>query len=686
MLFMYRRFPATNFIRNIITEDLTRGTYEPRRWSGRPGAYSVQEHAPDDPAKIRTRFPPEPNGYLHIGHAKSICLNFGLARDFGGRCHMRFDDTNPVKEDQEFVDSILESVRWIGFDWEHGPESNLYHASDYFEDMYRFAEYLIEIGYAYVDQQSADEIRSNRGTLTQVGSNSPYRDRPIAESLRLFREMRAGKHAEGTMVLRAKIDMAAPNINMRDPVMYRIRFAEHHMTGTKWVVYPLYAYAHPIEDALENITHSICTLEFEDQRPWYDWVLERIVPLLRRPQYEVVQRTIGKIYDAGIESRREFAVLCSRYRDKLGSSRYERRADAMFASWSDKSDLAAHGADEFFELLREQTQCFTPLLQAALDSSAKFGKANPFLLPHQHEFNRLAVTYVVTSKRKLFQMVDEKLVDGWDDPRMPTIVGLRRRGYTPQSMQLFMERTGVSKSPQWIDYALLEQALRDDLEPTVPRATAVLRPIKLVLDNFPVDLIEETQAPVHPHRPELGTRTLRISREMWIEADDFMDNAPADYYRLALGPGGAGQPVRLRYGYVIRAHSVVRNTAGEIIEVHAEYLPETKSGSAGANSVKTRAAIHWLSVVDSIPAEVRVFDRLFTDPYPDSGDKDFRALINPSSKEVLNAYVEPSLVHAAPDDKFQFERNGYFVADRKDHTGKKPVFNLAVTLKDMWTR
>ena len=668
---------ATNFIRNIITEDLLRGTYEPRQWAGHPGPYDVHAHAPHDPAKIRTRFPPEPNGYLHIGHAKSICLNFGLARDFGGRCHMRFDDTNPVKEDQEFVDSILESVRWIGFDWQHGTESNLYHASDYFEDMYRFAEYLIETGYAYVDEQSADDIRANRGTLTQVGSDSPYRDRPIAESLRLFREMRAGKHAEGTMVLRAKIDMASPNINMRDPVIYRIRFAEHHMTGTKWVVYPLYAYAHPIEDALENITHSICTLEFEDQRPWYDWVLERIVPLLRRPQYEAAQRLLGKIYDAGDESRREFALLCSRYRDKLGASRYERRADAMFASWI-KSDLAAHDADEFFKLLREQTQCFTPLLQAALDER----KANPFLLPHQYEFNRLAVTYVVTSKRKLFQMVDEGLVDGWDDPRMPTIVGLRRRGYTPQSLQLFMERTGVSKSPQWIDYALLEQALRDDLEPTVPRATAVLRPIKLVLDNFPVDLTEETQAPVHPHKPELGTRTLRIGREMWIEADDFMENAPPDYYRLALGPGGAGQPVRLRYGYVIRAHSVVKDEAGNVIEVHAEYLPETKSGSPGANSVKTRAAIHWLSVADSIPAEVRVFDRLFTDPYPDAGDKDFRALINPNSKQVLRAYVEPSLAHAKPDDKFQFERNGYFVADRKDHTSEKPVFNLAVTLRE----
>ncbi|MBA2413533.1 MAG: glutamine--tRNA ligase [Burkholderiaceae bacterium] len=674
---------ATNFIRNIITEDLARGTYEPRHWSGRPGVYDVQAAGPPDAAKIRTRFPPEPNGYLHIGHAKSICLNFGLARDFGGRCHMRFDDTNPVKEDQEFVDSILESVRWIGFDWAHGTESNLYHASDYFEDMARFAEYLIETGYAYVDEQSADEIRAARGTLTQAGTDSPYRDRQISESLQAFREMRAGKHAEGSMVLRAKIDMASPNINMRDPVMYRIRFAEHHMTGDKWVVYPLYAYAHPIEDALENITHSICTLEFEDQRPWYDWVLERIVPLLRRPQYDSAKGMLDQIFRDGAAARRGFALHCMTFADKLGASRYERRVATMFASWSKNLEraegLASEDAEEFFKLLLEQTQCFTPLMQAALDQV----KANPFLLPHQHEFNRLAVTYVVTSKRKLFQMVDEKLVEGWDDPRMPTIAGLRRRGYTPASLQLFMERTGVSKSPQWIDYALLEQALRDDLEPTVPRATAVLRPIKLVLDNFPADLTEETHAPVHPHKPELGTRTLRIGREMWIEAEDFMEQAPPDYYRLALGPAGtAGQPVRLRYGYVIKAHSVIKDADSKIIEVRAEYLPATKSGSAGANSVKTRAAIHWLAVADSIPAEVRVFDRLFTDPYPDAGDKEFRTLINPNSKEVLLAYVEPSLAHAKPDDKFQFERNGYFVADRNDHTSGQPVFNLAVTLRE----
>jgi glutaminyl-tRNA synthetase len=677
--------PATNFIRNIIAADLARGTYEPRQWAGRPGVYDIHATAPADPAKIRTRFPPEPNGYLHIGHAKSVCLNFGLARDFGGRCHMRFDDTNPVKEDQEFVDGILDAVRWLGFDWEHGTESNLYHASDYFEEMYRFAEYLIETGYAYVDEQTADEMRETRGTLTEGGSNSPFRDRPTGESLRLFREMRAGRHPEGSMILRARIDMGSPNINMRDPAIYRIRFAEHHMTGDAWKVYPMYAYAHPIEDALENITHSICTLEFEDQRPFYDWTLERIVPLLRRPQYEAAKRTLDEIHDAGAESRRQFALHCRNVAaerpDKLGHSRWERRAEAMFASWGQNPDLAGQDADAFFQLLRDYTQHFTPLLQAALDER----KPNPFLLPHQYEFNRLNLSYVVMSKRKLIQLVEDRIVDGWDDPRMPTIVGLRRRGYTPQALQLFADRTGVSKSPQWIDYGLLEQALRDDLDARAPRAVAVLKPIRLVLDNFPRDLTEEVHAPVHPQKPELGMRTLKLGRELWIEADDFMENAPADYFRLALGPGGApGQPVRLRYGYVIRATGVLKNSAGEVVEVHAEYLPQTKSGTAGANSVKTKAAIHWLSVEDGIPAEVRVFDRLFTEPQPDAAGE-FLDVVNRDSKTVLRAYVEPSLAHARPDDKFQFERNGYFVADLKDHRKEMPVFNLAVTLRDSWT-
>jgi glutaminyl-tRNA synthetase len=685
-----RPAPAANFIRNIIVADLARGTYEPRHWSGRPGVYDLQVRGPADPAKIRTRFPPEPNGYLHIGHAKSICLNFGLARDFGGRCHMRFDDTNPVKEDQEFVDGILDTVRWLGFDWEHGgahgPESNLYHASDYFEDMYRFAEHLIATGYAFVDEQSADAMRETRGTLTEPGTNSPFRDRPIEESLRLFREMRAGQHPEGSMILRAKIDMGSPNINMRDPAIYRIRFAEHHMTGDAWKVYPMYAYAHPVEDALENITHSICTLEFEDQRPFYDWVLERIVPLLRRPQFEAVQAMLETIRTAGVEAAREFALHCRNVAaerpDKLGASRYERRVAAMFASWSKNPDLAAHDADEFFKLLAEHTECFTPLLQHALDER----RPNPFLLPHQHEFNRLAVTYVVTSKRKLLQLVQDGHVDGWDDPRMPTLVGLRRRGYTPQAIQGFMDRIGVSKSTQWIDYSVLEQALRDDLDARAPRATAVLRPLKLIIDNYPAGQTEVVTLPVHPQKPEMGTRTISFARELWIEAEDFMEHAPADYFRLALGADGApGNPVRLRYAYVIRATRVEKDAAGRITAIHAEYLPETKSGSPGQNSVKTRTAIHWLPVDGSLPAEVRVYDRLFTDPQPDAGEGDFLKLLNPASKQVLQAYVEPSLAHAQSDDKFQFERNGYFVADLKDHSSAKAVFNLAVSLKDSWT-
>jgi glutaminyl-tRNA synthetase len=678
---------TTNFLRNIIAADLVRGTYDDRNWAGKPGLYDLHEHAPRDAARIRTRFPPEPNGYLHIGHAKSICLNFGLARDFGGRCHLRFDDTNPVKEDQEFVDAILDAVHWLGFDWQHvgpaGPESNLYHASDYFEEMYRFAEYLISTGYAYVDEQSADQMRENRGTLTEPGRNSPYRDRPIDENLRLFHEMRAGKHAEGSMIVRAKIDMASPNINMRDPAIYRIRFAEHHMTGDRWVVYPMYAYAHPIEDALENITHSICTLEFEDQRPFYDWTLERIVPLLRRPQFKAAQDLLQMIYEEGIEARREFALHCRNFGDKLGATRWERRAEAMFASWTRNPDLAVNDADEFFKLLREHPENFTPLLQHALDER----RPNPFLLPHQHEFNRLNLTYVVTSKRKLMQLVEEKRVDGWDDPRMPTVLGLRRRGYTPQSIQLFNERIGVSKSLQWIDYAVLEQALRDDLDGRAPRATAVLRPIRLIIDNYPADQRDDCIFPVHPQKPELGTRTIAFTRELWIEADDFMENAPADFFRLALGKGGApGQPVRLRHAYVVRATSVEKDASGRVLAVHAEYLPETRSGTPGANSIKTKTAIHWLPVADSLPAEVRLYERLFTDPQPDAGGKDFRTLINPNSKQVLAAQVEASLANAQPDDKFQFERVGYFVADRKDHTPGHPVFNLAVSLKDSWAK
>jgi glutaminyl-tRNA synthetase len=668
--------PAPNFLRNIIAADLARGMGA-RRWAGKPGSYDVHANAPLDPARIRTRFPPEPNGYLHIGHAKSICLNFGLARDFGGRCHMRFDDTNPVKEDQEFVAGILDTVRWLGFDWRHGPETNLYHASDYFEEMYRFAEHLIVTGYAYVDEQSAEDMRARRGTLTEPGTDSPWRERPTAESLRLFREMRAGAHAEGRMVLRAKIDMRAPNINMRDPAIYRIRFAEHHMTGKAWCIYPMYAYAHPIEDALENITHSICTLEFEDQRPFYDWTLERIVPALRPPQFAAARELLAAIAAESIEAQREFALHCRDFGDKLGASRWEREAEAMFASWTQDSDRAARDAPAFLALLAAHAESFTPLLQHALDERCP----NPFMLPRQYEFNRLNLSYVVMSKRKLLTLVEEKHVDGWDDPRMPTLVGLRRRGYTPQAIQLLMERAGVSKSLQWIDYALLEQALRDDLDARAPRAIAVLRPVKLILDNYPAGQTEDCVLPNHPQKPEMGTRGLAFGRELWIEADDFMEEPPADYHRLA-----PGRTVRLRYAYVIRATGVEKNAAGEVTAVHADYLPDTKSGTAGANSVKTKAAIHWLPVPASVAAEIRLYGRLFDAAQPDASDRDFRELLNPDSKSVLRAFVEAPLAQAQPDDKFQFERNGYFVADRIDHSAAAPVFNLAVSLKDSWSK
>jgi glutaminyl-tRNA synthetase len=573
---------ASNFIRAIIESDLASGKYATRTWGGRPGPAAVHAGAPRDPAAIRTRFPPEPNGYLHIGHAKSICLNFGLARDFGGVCHLRFDDTNPTKEEQEYVDSILEAVKWLGFDWgEH-----LYYASDYFEYLYAFAEHLVERGLAYVDSQSAEEIRRNRGTLTEPGTNSPYRDRPIAENLRLLREMRAGKHPDGAHVLRAKIDMAAPNINLRDPVMYRIRHAAHHRTGNAWCIYPTYDWAHGVSDALENITHSICTLEFEDHRPLYDWFNERLAEggLLQRP------------------------------------------------------------------------------------------------LPQQIEFARLNLTYVVLSKRRLIQLVEEGHVDGWDDPRMPTLMGARRRGYTPEGFRLFAERIGVAKADSWIDYSVLEDCMREDLNARAERRIAVLDPLKLIIDNYPAGRVEDCLAPNHPQRPELGKRVLPFSRELWIERDDFMEHPPKGYFRMF-----PGNSVRLRYGYIVKCTGCEKDSNGRITAVHCEYAPETKSGTPGADRVKVKGNIHWVSAAHAYPAIVRLYDRLFRVPHPGS-DRDFIQDLNPDSKKTLTAYLEPSLEHARPEERFQFERHGYFVADLRDSQPGRPVFNRAVTLRDSWSR
>lgn len=676
---------ATNFIRNIIEEDLAAGVNQPRLWCGHPAPYSEQAAiGVPDPAKIRTRFPPEPNGYLHIGHAKSICLNFGLARDYGGRCHMRFDDTNPVKEDQEYVDGILDSVRWLGFTWEHDGEKNLYFASSYFEYMYQFAEHLVRTGYAYVDEQTADEMRDNRGTLKEPGKNSPYRDRPIEENLRLFREMREGQHAEGSMVLRARIDMASPNMNLRDPAIYRIRFAEHHATGDKWCIYPMYTFAHPIEDSLEEITHSICTLEFEDQRAFYDWALERVVPVLRTPQFEEAKAVLTQMKDRTHPKAAEFAAACFAAREKLGQSAVEQSAASILNGWTNGvPDVSDASVKALFELLTDHLEHFTPLLQSALSAVIR---PNFFLLSHQYEFNRLSLTYVVVSKRKLIQLVKEKYVDGWDDPRMPTIIGLRRRGYTPQSMQMFAERCGISKvSGGWIDYSVLEQCLREDLEGCAHRRMAVMKPLKLIIDNYPEGQSEELVAENHPQKPEMGSRSITFSRELWIEETDFAEVPPKGFRRLTVpADGSPAKPVRLRYGYVIVPTSFEKDAEGRVTAVHANYLPETKSGTEGSMSVKTKATIHWLDAQTARAAEFRVYDRLFNEPNPEAGEGTFLDHLTPNSKTILQGYVEPCTADAANEERFQFERTGYFVADRKDHAPEHPVFNLSVGLRDSW--
>ena len=588
---------TSNFLRQIIEADLARATNAGRKWGGSPGDGAHHDAGSADPAHIRTRFPPEPNGYLHIGHAKSICVNFGLAREYGGVCHLRFDDTNPEKEDQEFVDAIVDTVHWLGFDWVANGSSHLYHASDYFDFMYRAAEFLIETGNAYVDEQSAEEMRVNRGDFGKPGVNSRFRDRSPAANLSRFREMRDAKHVDGSMVLRAKVDMASPNINMRDPTIYRIRRAEHHNTGDKWCIYPMYAYAHPIEDALEQITHSICTLEFEDQRPWYDWLLARLIEgdLLRAPA------------------------------------------------------------------------------------------------PRQYEFARLNLTYVITSKRKLAALVYDHKVNGWDDPRMPTLVGLRRRGYTPESLRLLAERTGTSKAGGWTDYSTLEGCLRETLDVTAPRAMAVLDPVRLLISNWDAimgvagdasqGVLDACSAPVHPHRPEMGRRSFFIGRAIWIERSDYEDVPPKGFFRLF-----PGNRVRLKYGHVIECTGCSRLPDGTLSEVHAVLLPDTKSGTPGSDAVKVKGVITWVAVADGMGAEVRLYDRLFTEPQPDAGGRDFLASLNPQSLKVVQAVVEPSLANAQRDERFQFERHGYFVADRVDHLPTKPMFNLSVSLKDSWSK
>lgn len=542
---------SSNFIKNIVADDLAAGRVK----------------------EVVTRFPPEPNGYLHIGHAKSICLNFELADEFKGRTNLRFDDTNPVKEDIEYVESIKQDVKWLGFDWD-----GLFFASDYFGQMYERALLLIRKGLAYVDDQSADEIRESRGTLTEPGRPSPYRDRTPEENLALFERMKSGEFANGQKVLRAKIDMASPNVNMRDPVIYRIVHAHHHNTGDAWCIYPMYAFAHPLEDAIEGVTHSICTLEFEDQRPFYDWVVE---------------------------------------------------------------------------------QCEMPSV------------------PRQYEFNRLNLTNTVMSKRKLKQLVDEKVVDGWDDPRMPTISGLRRKGYTPEAIRAFCREIGVAKSYGVVDERMLEHFIREDLKLKALRTMAVLRPLKVVITNYPEGETEWLEAENNSENEDMGSRSIPFSRELYIEQDDFMEQPPAKYFRLF-----PGNEVRLKHAYFIKCEEVVKNEAGEIVELRCTYDPETKSGS-GFTGRKVKGTIHWIEASHAVPAEFRLYEPLILDESAEdeSEDKSFLERINPHSLEKLSGFVEPGMKEAAEQEKFQFFRHGYFNVDPQDSAAGRPAFNRIVSLK-----
>ncbi|MCR8636017.1 glutamine--tRNA ligase/YqeY domain fusion protein [Paenibacillus radicis (ex Xue et al. 2023)] len=539
---------SSNFIKNIVIEDLNSGKVD----------------------HIVTRFPPEPNGYLHIGHAKAICINFELADEFKGRAHLRFDDTNPVKEDIEYVESIKEDIRWLGFEWDA-----LFYASDYFEEMYDRAVLLIKKGKAYIDDQSAEEIRITRGTLTQPGQDSPHRNRSVEENLDLFKRMRSGEFKDGERILRAKIDMASPNINLRDPALYRISHTHHHNTGDKWCIYPMYTFAHPLEDAIEGVTHSLCSLEFEDQRPFYDWVIEEC------------------------------------------------------------------------EMSNQ---------------------------PKQYEFARLNITNTVMSKRFLKQLVDENIVDGWDDPRMPTISGLRRKGFTPESIRTFVREAGVTRSNSIVDERMLEHFIREDLKLKAPRTMAVLRPLKVVITNYPEGQVEQLDAEINPENPEMGNRQISFSREIYIEQDDFMENPPNKYFRLF-----PGNEVRLKNAYFIKCNDFIKDAEGNVIELHCTYDPETKSGS-GFTGRKVKGTIHWVEATQAIPAEFRLYEPLIMDDAKEEGDS-FLDRINPNSLEVISGYVEPNMKDAKPHDKLQFFRHGYFNVDPKYTSANKHVYNRVVSLK-----
>ena len=549
---------TVNFIRKIVEEDLAQGR--------------CQE-------VVRTRFPPEPNGYLHIGHAKAICLNFGIAEEYGGKCNLRFDDTNPEKEEQKYAEAIQEDVRWLGFDW----EDRLFHASDYFESLFQYAVELIKMERAYVDSLSMEAIRARRGTLTEPGQDSPHRNRPVEENLDLFNRMKAGEFDEGDHVLRAKIDMGSPNLNMRDPVLYRIREADHYRTGAAWRIYPMYDFTHCLSDAIEGVTHSLCSLEFEDHRPLYDWFIDTLAPPAR---------------------------------------------------------------------------------------------------PRQYEFARLNLEHTVLSKRKLIELVRERRVKGWDDPRMPTLSGLRRRGFTPRSIREFCERIGVTKSDAYIDMAALEHVIREELDADAPRRMAVLRPLKVVIDNYPEDEEELLAAANHPQNGGLGSRQVPFAQTLYIERDDFMEEPPRKFFRLA-----PGREVRLRYAYFITCNEVVKDAdTGEVIELRCSYDPATRGGNA-PDGRKVKGTLHWVSAKHALRAEVRLYDRLFSVSNPERDGDDWKAWLNPASVETLtNCFIEPGLAEVGAEERFQFERLGYFCADREDWRPEAPVFNRIVPLRDAWAK
>ncbi len=548
--------PGTDFIRTIINKHQDEGAYNGR---------------------VQTRFPPEPNGYLHLGHAKSICLNFGLAEEYGGKCNLRFDDTNPSKEEQEYVDAIRNDVRWLGFDW----KDREYYASDYFEKLYSFAQKLIERGKAYVDDQSAEETRTNRGTLKQAGVNSQFRDRSTQENLELFRQMRAGEFADGHCVLRAKIDMSAANVVMRDPTLYRIKRVTHHRTGDDWCIYPMYDFTHCLCDAIENITHSICTLEFENNRELYDWMVDTVGEFPQRP--------------------------------------------------------------------------------------------------HQYEFARLNLNYTLLSKRKLIQLVQQGHVNGWDDPRMPTICGIRRRGYPAKAIRDFCNKIGVAKSNSTVDFALLEHCVRENLNATTPRVMGVINPLKVVIDNYPKDQVDEFDMPYNQDDESMGSRIVPFTREIYVEREDFMEDPPKKFFRL-----GPGREVRLRYAYYVTCTEVIKDENGEVVELRCTYDPKTKGGWS-KDGRKVKGTMHWVSATKGIKAEVRLYDKLFSEENPAAAE-DFTTCINPDSVKVVQAFLEPSLKEAKPSFACQFERLGYFIADSQDHTEQKPIFNRTATLRDTWAR